>query len=117
MNFKNDIPIYLQVKDEIESNILSGKLLAGEKLLSVRDYASNFKVNPNTVVKALQELESIKLIYTDRTNGKFVTTDESIINECRLNYAKTITLEYLNNLNKIGLSNKKIIELIKENDK
>jgi len=115
MNFKNDIPIYIQVKNEIESEILSGKLKAGEKLLSVRVYASNFKVNPNTIVKALQELESIDLIYTDRTNGKFVTTNKVIIDKNRKKLASIITDEYITNLNKIGLSKKEIIDLVKEN--
>ena len=78
-NFNNEYPIYLQIVEIITSEITSGTLKPGEKLLSVREYAQKFRVNPNTVVKALSILEDDKLIYTERTNGKFVTNDEELI--------------------------------------
>ena len=73
MIFNNDIPIYLQIVDIITNEISSGKLKPGQKIPSVREYATYFKANPNTICKALSILEDKKLIYTERTNGKFVT--------------------------------------------
>ena len=71
-NCANDKPILLQLADVIKSDIVSGKFKITEKLPSVRDFAFEFGVNPNTVQKALQILEDDGLIITDRTNGKFV---------------------------------------------
>ena len=78
-NFNNDVPIYLQIVEIITNDIISEKLAPGQKLPSVREYAMLFKANPNTVCKALSILEDKKFIYTERTNGKFVTTDSLII--------------------------------------
>ena len=64
MNFDNNIPIYLQLVNEIKLYIISGRLKPGDRLLSVREFALHFKVNPNTICKALSILENEKLIYT-----------------------------------------------------
>ena len=88
INFDNNTPIYIQLLEYIKTYIISGKLNSGDKLPSVRDFASMFKVNPNTMQKALAELEEEKLIYTERTNGKFVTNDKKIINDIKSKYAK-----------------------------
>ena len=74
--FDNEKPIFIQVKEKLRLYILSGYLKVGEKLPSVRELALISKVNPNTIQKALGELELEKLIYTERTNGKFVTTNK-----------------------------------------
>ena len=63
-SFNNDTPIYLQIVDIIRNDISSGKLKPGQKLPSVREYALEFKVNPNTICKAMQILEDKKIIYT-----------------------------------------------------
>ena len=80
-NFDNNIPIYLQLVSLIKNDIIKGALSPGEKLPSIRDLAITYKVNPNTVSKALSELENISLIYTERTNGKYVSSDISLINK------------------------------------
>ena len=68
--FDNNIPIYIQLLDYLKIYLISGVFKAGDKLPSVRDFATIFKVNPNTMQKALTELEDMNLIYTERTNGK-----------------------------------------------
>ena len=77
--FDNDRPIYIQLVEQLRLFILSGKLSEGERLPSVRELAVIAKVNPNTMQKALVELEDDKLIYTERTNGKFVTDDKKLL--------------------------------------
>ena len=77
IEFNNDLPIYSQLVAYMEKLIVTNKLLPKEKIPSVRELALLLKVNPNTVQKALNELEGNELIYTERTNGKFVTSDKN----------------------------------------
>ena len=77
--FDNNIPIYIQLLDYLKIYLISGVFKAGDKLPSVRDFATTFKVNPNTMQKALTEIEDLYLIYTERTNGKYVTKDAKLI--------------------------------------
>ncbi len=101
--FDNNIPIYIQLLEYIKIYLISGVFKAGDKLPSVRDFANTFKVNPNTMQKALQELESMKLIYTERTNGKYVTKDEKILEKLKDEYAITLAKSYISGMKKIGL--------------
>ena len=101
--FDNNIPIYIQVLEYIKIYLISGVFQCGEKLPSVRDFAMTFKVNPNTMQKALQELESMNLIYTERTNGKFVTKDKKVIEKLKDEYAITLAKSYLQGMKRIGL--------------
>lgn len=114
MNFDNNIPIYIQLVEQIKKDIISGKLNPGEKLLSVREFALQMKVNPNTVQKAFVELEELKLIYTERTNGKFVTTNKNLINRYKKEFADELTKKYLSSMKDIGFDKKGTIEQIKE---
>ena len=114
MNFDNNIPIYIQLVEQIKKDIISGKLNPGEKLLSVREFALQMKVNPNTVQKAFVELEELKLIYTERTNGKFVTTNKNLINKYKKDYANELSKKYLSSMKDIGFDKKDTIEYLKE---
>jgi len=113
-NFDNERPIYIQLVEIIKMQIISGKFVSGEKLPSVRDYANNVKVNPNTMQKALQELESEKLIYTERTNGKYVTNDKDLINKHKMEMASNLITNFINDMSDIGISEDEIINYIKE---
>ena len=121
MNFEfdNNIPIYIQLVENIKLEIISGKLKPGDRLPSVRDLALSTKVNPNTMQKALQELENLKLIYTERTNGKYITMDEKLISEYRDDYANELSKKYFTNMETLGFSKKETIKYIKnlEGDK
>ena len=101
-NFDNNSPIYLQLVSTIKNDIISSRIKPGEKLLSIRDLALLYKVNPNTVQKALSELESINLIYPERTNGKYVTNDISLIAKYKEGYATSITEDYLTKMTSLG---------------
>ena len=101
--FDNNIPIYIQLLEYLKIYLMSGFFKAGDKLPSVRDFANTFKVNPNTMQKALGELEEMKLIYTERTNGKYVTKDEKLIEKLKDEYALTLAKSYFDGMKKIGL--------------
>lgn len=103
LSFDNNIPIYIQVLEYMKIYLISGVFKSGDKLPSVRDFAITFKVNPNTMQKALAELEDMKLIYTERTNGKYVTKDEKLIEKLKDEYAITLARSYFNGMKRIGL--------------
>jgi DNA-binding transcriptional regulator YhcF (GntR family) len=110
--FDNNIPIYIQLVEEIKINIISGKIASGERLPSVREFALQMKVNPNTMQKALQELEEIKLIYTERTNGKFVTEDKKLIDKFKKQYADDLSKKYFQQMESIGFSKEETIKYL-----
>ena len=101
--FNNSVPIYLQIVSEIKKQIVSGKLIPGERIPSVRELALTYKVNPNTMQKALTELEDMNLIYTERTNGKYVTNDAKLIESLKDEYAITLAKSYFQGMRRIGL--------------
>lgn len=102
--FENGKPILPQLTDRLISAILSGEIGPGERLPSVRDFAMMLRVNPNTMQKALTELENLELIYTERTNGKFVTTNTDLILEFRKRYAREKADEYMRAMRRLGFS-------------
>lgn len=116
MKFNNEMPIYLQLSQQIALEIVSGKYNAGDKIPSVRELSVIFKVNPNTVQKSLGELESLSLIYTERTNGKFVTTDKKVIDDYLKTIVKEKTNNYINSMKELGFDKKEIISIIERNE-
>lgn len=112
--FDNERPIYIQLVEKIRIDIVSGKFKKGQRLPSVRELALMLKVNPNTMQKALAELENEKLIYTERTNGKFVTEDEKLIEKTKKNLAKEKVNNYLNSMENIGINYELAVKYLQE---
>lgn len=111
-NFDNSIPIYLQIMGEIQRKIFSSELLPGDKLSSIRDLAKEANVNPNTMQKALQELEALGLIQTERTSGKFVTEEETKILQLKEAYIEDKMKPFLTEMKKLGLTKSDVIDRI-----
>jgi len=111
-NFDNSIPIYLQIMDEIKRKIFSSELVPGDKLQSIRDLAKEANVNPNTMQKALQELEALGLIQTERTSGKFVTEEETKILQLKEAYIEDKMKPFLTEMKKLGLTKSDVIDRI-----
>ena len=111
-DFKNDIPIYMQIIEHIKLQIISKKYIPNQKIPSVRELSLIFEVNPNTIVKALQELENFGLIYTDRTNGKFVTGDENLIKKLTDESIDKMVSEFFSSMEKIGLSKSDVLDIL-----
>ncbi len=112
--FNNTTPIYIQLVQMIKLQIISGKLQPLERLPSVRELGAIAKVNPNTAQKALSELEETGLIFTERTNGKFVTDNAALIEKFKKEYADNISREFLLNMKKAGFSEQESLKYIKE---
>lgn len=103
-DFDNERPIYIQLVNKLKIAIISGYYPLGSRLPSVRELALTAKVNPNTLQKALIELENDKLIYTERTNGKFVTEDKKLIDNIKQELAQEIVNKYIVDMLSIGIN-------------
>ena len=112
MEFQSNIPIYLQLIDMVKLQIVSGTLKPGEKLKSVRELAMEHGVNPNTMQKALAELEGIGLLYTMRTAGRYVTEDAELIASLREQLAGERIGTFLDELGRFGYRSDEIIHLL-----
>ena len=112
--FDNDRPIYIQLVEKLRLEIISNKLKPGERIPSVRELALEARVNPNTMQKALVELENEGLIYTERTNGKFVTTNKELIEKIKKELAEEKVNNYLQDMKNIGISYKEAIDYLQE---
>lgn len=102
--FSSEMPVYLQIMDQIRGSVLSGEYLPGGKIPSVRDLAAQAQVNPNTVQHALHELEQEGLLCAHGTNGRFVTEDEQVLQQLRNNRIRALALECAQKFAVLGLS-------------
>ena len=115
--FNSNRPIYQQIVDEIELRILNGTYEMGMRLPSVRDLAVLAAVNPNTMQRALAELEEMGLVSTQRNTGRTVTTDDSAVSRARDTKASLLAETFLMQMKALGLSRKEVLErLAKEED-
>ena len=94
--------------------IVSGQYVAGSRLPSVRELASQAQVNPNTMQKALQELEEQQLVFTERTNGKYVAEDRKLIAKYKKQLTTTAAKAYLADTQKIGATFDEAINILQE---
>ena len=105
-------PIYLQIVDLIKTEIIAGVYRPGDKLPSVRDLAMEASVNPNTMQKALTELERSGLVYTQRTNGRFITEDIAKMTEIKEQLAREQIQNSLKAMEQLGFTKEEIKKLL-----
>lgn len=108
-DLKSDRPIYTQLVEQIELMICSGIYPVGSKLPSVRDFAKEAGVNPNTMQRALAKLEEDGLVNTNRTSGKFVTEDRKMIEQVKNKLAKEHIKDFLNKMAELGFDSEDVI--------
>jgi len=100
--FTSDRPIYLQLQERIKLSIVSGKYSPGDKLPAVRDLALEAAVNPNTMQRALTELERDGLVQAHRTSGRFVTEDSEVIGKMKKDLAMELAKAFLEKMAALG---------------
>ena len=110
-HFNNDMPIYTQLISQIKFAIVSGELEPGGRMSTVRELAAEAGVNPNTMQRAFQELEREGLVFSQRSSGRFVTEDVSIIENAKMALAKLHISEFMNAMQSLGYEKKEIIKL------
>ncbi|MBQ7647041.1 MAG: GntR family transcriptional regulator [Clostridia bacterium] len=104
--------LYLQLRDKLRDDIVSGVYASGQRLPGVRDLAFAAQVNPNTMQRALVELENEGIIITKSTSGRVVTDDESVIEKAKQDILAEITEEYLARLEKFHINKAETAALI-----
>lgn len=114
-NLSNDRPIYLQLMEQIKRQILSGRYQCGDNFPSVRELATEAAVNPNTMQKALAALEQEGLLVNNRTSGRSVTSDETLIITMRESMALEIIFECQNALSALGYDTEDSMAFIEKN--
>ena len=111
-SFSNDLPIYTQLIEQIKAGIVTGEFPPGERLPSVRDLAAEAGVNPNTMQRALAQLESDGLVYSQRTAGRFVTQDSACIDQTRHALAQQHMLAFLQAMRRLCLSHEETLSML-----
>jgi hypothetical protein len=110
--FTSTAPVFMQIIDRVQTDIISGKLRPGDKLISVRELAQQAGVNPNTMQRALLQLEQAGLIYTKRGSGRFITEDEQKLLDVKAEVITSRIKEFVLSLSELGLENNQIIQLL-----
>jgi DNA-binding transcriptional regulator YhcF (GntR family) len=113
--FTTDRPIYAQIVDHIQRDILAGTYPPGSSMPSVRALALEAEVNPNTMQKALAELEAQALLHTHRASGRTVTSDESLISELRISTARMLVERYFTDMQALGIGRDEARRMLSEN--
>lgn len=115
-SFQNDVPIYTQLIHQMKQRIVIGIYATGEKLPSVRDLAADAGVNPNTMQRALTELERDGLMYSQRTAGRFVTEDTTMIEQAKKGLAEEQVKRFLSAMTGLGFELPEIVALLQEEE-
>ena len=110
----NNKPVYIQLVEQLKVKIISGEIELDSKLDSVRSLAADAMVNPNTMQKALAELEREGFVYSKRTSGRFVTDNKELIENERKNLVKDNVKKTLGTLINLGYTNDEILSLVEE---
>ena len=114
MEFKDNIPIYLQIEQYLYRQIALGKMKAGEKIPSVRKLALELTVNVNTVQRALQEMNTQGILYTKRGEGNFVTEDTELLSKTKQSLINNELDEFVQNMEKLGVKKDKLVSTLRE---
>lgn len=114
--FSDDRPIYSQIIEQMKLFIVSGELGPGEKVPPVRELASEAGVNPNTMQRALSELERMGLMSSNRTSGRYITDDVGIIQSAKLEIARKSISDFLSSMQRIGCDREAAIKLLQSVD-
>jgi DNA-binding transcriptional regulator YhcF (GntR family) len=110
----SDRPIYLQLMEQIQLSILCGVYKPGSRLPSVRDLSQEASVNPNTMQKALSELERTGLIFSQRTSGRFITEDTAMIEQLKEDYVQNQVQLFYRNLKDLGFTKEEILRYMNQ---
>ena len=111
---KENMPIYVQIMNRVREAIAAGELKPGDKIASVRDLAADFEVNPNTMQRALTELEREGLLLSERTQGRYVTSDVKAIGELRKDIARQAADSFRREMAALGFNEEEMMDFFRE---
>ena len=110
--FRGDRPIYAQLIEQLQRGVLTGEYPPGSTVPSVRTLALEAEVNPNTMQKALAELEAQGLLHTHRTAGRTVTEDKTMIDNLKEHLARAQVDAFFESMKSIGIGADEAARLI-----
>lgn len=110
--FHGRAPVYLQIVSRIRADILSGKYQADEQIPSVRQLAFEASVNPNTMQRALTELEREGLLYAKGTIGRFVTSDKEVLRMARETMHREAMTNLVDEVLSLGITKEELLAFI-----
>lgn len=113
-NLDSGLPIYSQLIEQLQCRIVSGAYAPGSRLASVRDLANEASVNPNTMQRAMTELERLGLIYTERTNGRYITENKELITMTKKQIALEKIGSFIDQMRELGYKKEEMLELMEE---
>lgn len=114
IEFDNNLPIYIQIMNYIKGEIVTGKLKPGDKILSVRELASELQINPNTIQRTFQELEREEIVETRRGMGRYVTSEEAKIMTIKKEMAKEVLDRFIRGMKELGFEGEEIVSVVTE---
>lgn len=109
-----NMPIYVQIMNSVKEAIAAGELAPSSRVPSVRELARDFEVNPNTMQRALNELEREGLLVSERTSGRFVTADINLIDQLKHEMAAKTTDDFRKEMAALGFSDDEMIDFFRE---
>ena len=112
--FNSSAPIYAQLVDQLTLRIVTGIYAPGQRVPAVRELALEAGVNPNTMQRALGELERLGLVYAQRTSGRFVTVDTSLIDDAKRSLAEAQIYTFLGAMDELGYGEDEILAMLRE---
>ena len=113
-NFDSDIALYQQVAEEISEGIFNGSYAEGTQIPSTTEISRNYKINPATILKGMNQLVEEKLIEKKRGLGMFVTigAQQKVLNQRKDNFINKELLKVLDEAKKLNISQEQLIELV-----
>ncbi|MCR5013294.1 MAG: GntR family transcriptional regulator [Bacteroidales bacterium] len=116
MEFNAHKPIYLQICTQIYEQILSGELKADDRLLSVRDLGVQLGVNPNTIMRSYETMQSSGIIYNKRGIGYFVAENakELVLNEMKAEFLNTELPQVIKKMKLLGITGDEFLTLLNQ---
>ena len=115
--FDGNAPIYTQLVDQMKLGIVSGEWIPGQRIPAVRELAVDAGVNPNTMQRALHELERQGLMFSQRTSGRFVTEDREMIEDAKCTLANRHISAFIRQMQALGYTRQEIVALLEESER
>lgn len=114
MEFKDNVPIYIQIEQYLYRLIVQGELPAGQRIPSVRQLAVDLTVNVNTVQRALQEMNNQGILFTKRGEGNFVTEDTTLLEKTKKELLTRELDDFVENMHRLGIKNDELVPTLSE---
>ena len=115
--FDGNAPMYTQRVDQMQLGIVSGEWIPGQRIPAVRELAVDAGVNPNTMQRALQELERQGLMFSQRTSGRFVTEDREMIEDAKRTLANRHISAFIRQMQALGYTRQEIVAMLEESER